>query len=185
MEAAGGKVLEYGYPGTDTAAATTEVVAAIAGNPDLTGIYATHESAGLGAAAGLKDQGKQDVIKLISFDSAPSQVNDLKKGVYDALIAQQPYAMGYNSVKLVADTIRAGTIDTDRGARSTHWVRGDDPGERGPAGYRGVHLSRRPVRPAPRARPNRHHRRPTKGGIPLNGGTPRLHHVLGLGVRLP
>ena len=32
--------------------------------------------------------------------------------MYDALIAQQPFDMGYNSVKLVAETIRAGAIDT-------------------------------------------------------------------------
>jgi ribose transport system substrate-binding protein len=112
MAAAGAKVLEYVYPGTDTAKASVGVTSAIAGNPDLAGIYATHESAGLGAAAGLKDAQLQDTIKLISFDTAPTQVNDLKNGVYDALIAQQPYHMGYNSVKLVADTIRAGVIDT-------------------------------------------------------------------------
>ena len=112
MVAAGAKVLEDGYPGTDTAAANSQVVAAIEGNPDLAGVYATHESAGLGAATAIKGSGKEDAIKLISFDAAPSQVNDLKKGVYDALIAQQPYAMGYNSVKLVAETIRAGVIDT-------------------------------------------------------------------------
>jgi ribose transport system substrate-binding protein len=112
MTAAGAKVLEYVYPGTDSAKASEAVAAAIAGNADLTGIYATHESAALGAAAGLKDAGMQGQIKLIAFDAAPSQVNDLKEGVYDALIAQQPYNMGYNSVKLVADTIRAGVIDT-------------------------------------------------------------------------
>jgi ribose transport system substrate-binding protein len=111
MQAAGGTVLEYVYPGTDTAKASEAVGAAIAGNPDLKGVYATHESAALGASAGLVDQGQQGVIKLIAFDAAPTQVSDLKSGVYDALIAQQPYVQGYNSVKLVADTIRAGTID--------------------------------------------------------------------------
>jgi ribose transport system substrate-binding protein len=110
--AAGGKLLEDGFPGTDTAAANSQVAAAIAGTPDLAGVYATHESAALGASAALKDAGQQGTIKLIAFDAAPSQVNDLRNGVYDALIAQQPYAMGYNSVKLVAETIRKGVIDT-------------------------------------------------------------------------
>jgi ribose transport system substrate-binding protein len=112
MTAAGSKVLEYAYPGTDTAKAAEAVSAAIAGNPDLAGVYATHESAALGAATGLRDAGQQGTIKLIAFDASPEQVNDLKNGVYDALIAQQPFDMGYNSVKLVADTIRAGVIDT-------------------------------------------------------------------------
>lgn len=112
MTAAGSKVLEYAYPGTDTAKAAEAVSAAIAGNPDLAGVYATHESAALGAATGLRDAGQQGTIKLIAFDASPEQVNDLRNNVYDALIAQQPYDMGYNSVKLVAETIRAGAIDT-------------------------------------------------------------------------
>jgi len=112
MTAAGSKVLEYAYPGTDTAKAAQAVTAAIAGNPDLAGVYATHESAALGAATGLRDAGQQGTIKLIAFDASPEQVNDLKNNVYDALIAQQPFDMGYNSVKLVAETIRAGVIDT-------------------------------------------------------------------------
>ncbi len=112
MTAAGSKVLEYVYPGTDTAKASSDVTAAVTGNPDLAGVYATHESAALGAATGLRDAGQQGTIKLIAFDASPEQVNDLKSGVYDALIAQQPYDMGYNSVKLVAETIRAGAIDT-------------------------------------------------------------------------
>ena len=86
--------------------------AAIAGNTDLAGVYATHESAALGAAAGLKDANQSGKIRLIGFDAAPNQVTDLKNGVYDALIAQHPYSHGYNSVKLVAETIRAGKIDT-------------------------------------------------------------------------
>lgn len=112
MIAAGSKVLEYVYPGTDTAKAAQDVSAAIAGNPDLAGVYATHESAALGAATGLRDAGQQGTIKLIAFDASPEQVNDLRNNVYDALIAQQPFDMGYHSVKLVAETIRAGTIDT-------------------------------------------------------------------------
>lgn len=111
MTEAGAKVLEYAYPGTDTAKAAEAVTSAIAGNPDLAGVYATHESAALGAATGLRDAGQQGTIKLIAFDASPEQVNDLNNGVYDALIAQQPYDMGYNSVQLVADTIRAGVID--------------------------------------------------------------------------
>lgn len=112
MTAAGSKVLEYAYPGTDTAKAAQAVTSAIAGNPDLAGVYATHESAALGAATGLRDAGQQGTVKLIAFDASPEQVNDLNNGVYDALIAQQPYDMGYNSVQLVAETIRAGVIDT-------------------------------------------------------------------------
>lgn len=111
MVAAGAEVLEYAYPGTDQAKAADNVTAAITGFPDLAGVYATHESAANGAASAIKAGNKTGTIKLVAFDSAPNQVADLKNNVYDALIAQAPFNMGYYSVKLVADAIR-GTVDT-------------------------------------------------------------------------
>jgi ribose transport system substrate-binding protein len=113
MTKAGAKVLDYVYPGTDQAKAADAVAAAIAGNEDLAGVYATHETAANGAASAIKAAGKTGAIKLIGFDSAPNQIADLKGGVYDGLIAQAPFNMGYYSVKLVAEAIR-GTVDTTK-----------------------------------------------------------------------
>lgn len=110
MVAAGAKVLDYVYPGTDQAKAADAVGAAITANPDLAGVYATHETAANGAASAIKAADKTGKIKLVAFDSAPNQIADLKAGVYDALIAQAPFNMGYYSVKLVADSIR-GLVD--------------------------------------------------------------------------
>jgi ribose transport system substrate-binding protein len=106
MTKAGANVLPDVFPGTDQALAANAVQAAIAANPDLAGVYATHETAANGAASAIKAAGKQGQIKLVAFDSAPNQISDLKAGVYDALIAQAPFNMGYNSVKLVAQVIR-------------------------------------------------------------------------------
>lgn len=113
MVAKDAKVLEYVYPGTDQAKAADAVQAAIAANPDLAGVYATHETAANGAASAIKAAGKTGEVKLVAFDSAPNQVADLKAGVYDALIAQAPFNMGYYSVKLVADAIRGNVKPAD------------------------------------------------------------------------
>lgn len=110
MQKAGAALLDDQYPGTDTAKATDQVNAALQANADLAGVYATHESAALGASAALQAAGKQGVVKLVAFDAAPSQIAELKAGVYDALLAQKPFNMGYYSVKLVADVIR-GEVD--------------------------------------------------------------------------
>ncbi len=111
MTQAGAKVLDYVYPGTDQAKAADAVSAAINAHSDLAGVYATHETAANGAASAIKAAGQNGKIKLVAFDSAPNQIADLKAGVYDGLIAQAPFNMGYYSVKLVADAIR-GTVDT-------------------------------------------------------------------------
>jgi ribose transport system substrate-binding protein len=110
MTEAGAEVLEYVYPGTDQAKAADAVAAAITANPDLAGVYATHETAANGAAAAIKAAGKTGDVKLVAFDASPGQVADLKDGVYDALIAQAPFNIGYYSVKLVSEVIR-GTVD--------------------------------------------------------------------------
>ena len=99
-------LLPVGYPETSSTKAAEQVSAAIQANPDLKGVYATHYAAAVGAAAAILEAGKKGEIKLIAFDAAPEQVRDLKDGVYDALIVQEPYLMGYDSVKLVADSIR-------------------------------------------------------------------------------
>lgn len=110
MVEAGANVLEYVYPETDSNLAAEQVSAAILARDDLAGVYATHESAALGAASAIRAAGKSGEIRLVAFDAAPSQVADLKDGLYDALIAQQPYKMGWDSVELVAKAVR-GEVD--------------------------------------------------------------------------
>ena len=109
MTAAGATVLPVLEPGTDSTKSANMVAAAIQANPDLTGIYVTHSAAAQGASAAILEAGKQGEIKLVAFDADPQQIRDLKDGVYDALIAQLPYEMGYQSVKLVADVLGGAT----------------------------------------------------------------------------
>ena len=98
------------YPETSTSRASEQVAAAILSTPDLKGIYATHFSAATGAAAAILQAGRQGDIKLVAFDAAPQQVRDLKDGIYDALVVQEPHNMGYESVKLAAQ-IASGEVD--------------------------------------------------------------------------
>lgn len=106
MKAHGAKVLPVIYPGTDSSKSAEMVAAVIRAHPDLTGVYVTHSAAAQGASAALKQANKQGKIKLIAFDADPQQIVDLKRGVYDALIVQEPYQMGFQSVKLASELAR-------------------------------------------------------------------------------
>lgn len=106
----GGNILPTLYPETSSSRASEQVAAAILSTPDLKGVYATHFSAATGAAAAILQAGRQGDIKLVAFDAAPQQVRDLKDGIYDALVVQEPYTMGYESVKLAAQ-ITSGEVD--------------------------------------------------------------------------
>ncbi len=106
MKARGAKVLPIAYPGTDSSKAAQMVSASIRAHPDLTGVYVTHSAAAQGASAAIKQAGKQGKIKLIAFDGDPQQIVDLKRGVYAALVVQEPYQMGWLSVKLAGQLAR-------------------------------------------------------------------------------
>jgi ribose transport system substrate-binding protein len=106
MKAHGANVLPVIYPGTDSSKAAAMVSAVIRAHPDLTGVYVTHSAAAQGASAAIKQANKGGKIKLIAFDGDPQQIVDLKRGVYDALVVQEPYQMGFQSVKLAGQLAR-------------------------------------------------------------------------------
>jgi ribose transport system substrate-binding protein len=57
-------------------------------------------NSGLGAIQGVKNAGKAHVVKLVEFDAEPIEVQALKQGTVDALIAQDPFTIGSKGVNL-------------------------------------------------------------------------------------
>jgi ribose transport system substrate-binding protein len=72
-------------------------------NPDLNGVFASNESSSVGAAQAFKARGLSGKVPLVGFDASPALQDDLKAGVFDSLVVQNPYKMGYESVKALAD----------------------------------------------------------------------------------
>jgi len=79
--------------------AASKVTAALASTPDLVGIFATNLNTGEGAATGLRNAGKVGQVNLIGFDASPSEVEGLRNGEYQALIAQDPQMIGQQGVQ--------------------------------------------------------------------------------------
>ena len=100
------KMLEVLFPTNDANKAAELVSSAIVGNPDMTGIFVATSAPASGAASAVIEAGKQGEIKIAAFDADPQQVQDLKAGVYDVLIAQDPYQMGYDAVMNLAKYVR-------------------------------------------------------------------------------
>lgn len=86
------------YSHNDPAEAARLVSAALAKDPDITGIFAANTFAAEGTATGVRQAGKQDQVKIIGFDAGPAQVKQLREGTVQALIAQQPDTIGTNGV---------------------------------------------------------------------------------------
>jgi ribose transport system substrate-binding protein len=127
------EVLEFQYVGGDAAKASQAVSSAQAANTDLAIVFATNIPAGTGAANGIRTSGKD--IALLGYDAAKVQVDELKAGEYDALIAQNPYEMGYEAMTLISKILKGETSAdsiTDK-SRFTSWAmitadNVDDPG---------------------------------------------------------
>jgi ribose transport system substrate-binding protein len=78
--------------------AAAKVKAALAKNPDIKGIFATNLFSAEGAATGVREAGAKGV-KIVGFDAGPKQVEDLKQGIVQALIAQKPAEIGAMGVE--------------------------------------------------------------------------------------
>jgi ribose transport system substrate-binding protein len=73
--------------------------------PDLNGIFASSEPSSVGAALALKSRGLAGKVKLVAFDASDDLVQDLKEGSIDALVAQDPFRMGFEAVKTLVDKL--------------------------------------------------------------------------------
>ena len=86
---------EYSNDKPEVAASKTK--AALQKNPDLKGIFGTNLFAAEGAATAVREAGAK--VKIVGFDAGPKQVEDLKGGTVQALIAQKPADIGAQGVQ--------------------------------------------------------------------------------------
>ncbi|MEO7196037.1 MAG: ABC transporter substrate-binding protein [Pseudonocardiaceae bacterium] len=92
----------------NTALSVTENI--LTAHPDLDGIFAANEAGVVGATNALKQAGKAGKIKLIGWDASPDEVNGVTSGAITALVVQNPFRMGFDSVTAMVKTIRTGKI---------------------------------------------------------------------------
>jgi ribose transport system substrate-binding protein len=98
-KAAGLTYVGQQYNGDDPAKAAAITKSILAKHPDLKGIFATNLFSAEGAAAGVREAGKQRQVKIVGFDAGPKQIADLKEGTVQALIAQRPADIGAQGVQ--------------------------------------------------------------------------------------
>jgi ribose transport system substrate-binding protein len=77
--------------------------------PDAAGLFASNESSAAGAAQALKAR-QGNKVKAVGFDSSPALVADLKAGVFDSLVVQDPFEMGYQSVQNALKALNAQAV---------------------------------------------------------------------------
>jgi len=84
---------------------TTDILTA---HPDITGIFAANEPGVIGAARAVQQVGKSGKVVIIGWDAAPDEVKAVQDGMISALVVQNPFKMGYDSLNAVVKMIRTG-----------------------------------------------------------------------------
>lgn len=93
------KLLRTQYTKNEPATAAQIVSSTMAAHPDLVGVFATNLNTGEGAGTALANAGKSGDVQLVEFDASPKQVEDLRNGRVQALIAQDPGQIGREGVR--------------------------------------------------------------------------------------
>lgn len=83
----------------DAGAARGDTAALLARHPDLNVLLAFNEPTSVGAAQAVAELGLSETVFLVGFDSNVATVDGLQDGSVDALVVQNPYAMGYLGVE--------------------------------------------------------------------------------------
>lgn len=98
--------LQFGMADRAKAMAVTENV--LTAHPDLAGLFADNESSSSGAVQALKSRWARNV-RMVAFDASEQLLADLKSGVIDSLVVQNPFKMGYEATRAIGLALRGET----------------------------------------------------------------------------
>jgi len=108
-------LLPVQYDNDDPAKAAQLVQSTVAAHPDLAGVFADNVKTAEGVAAGVNQAGKKGAIKISAFDAGPQQVQDLKNGTVQVLIAQDPGNIGVQGVQQAVAAIQGKSVQASIG----------------------------------------------------------------------
>lgn len=86
------------YSQNQPARAAEIVTGALQADPDIVGVFAVNLFAAEGAATGIR-QARAEGITVVGFDAGPAQVEALREGTVQALVAQEPASIGAQGVE--------------------------------------------------------------------------------------
>jgi ribose transport system substrate-binding protein len=103
---------QFSHSDPNTALSVTENI--LTAHPDLDGIFAASEPGVVGAVNALNQTGKAGKIKLIGWDASPDEIKGVTSGAVTALVVQNPFRMGFDSVTAMVQTVRTGQIASSK-----------------------------------------------------------------------
>ena len=108
------EVLETQWTDADAAKSLNIATDLITGNPDIAGFFSAAAPIASGIAQAAIAKGMEKTLKIITFDPSPEILPLFDDGTIQAIIAQDPYQMGYQGVAAIDAFINGQTIEAIR-----------------------------------------------------------------------
>lgn len=99
------KILPPRYCDNDIAKSLNISQDIILSQKDLVAFYGANNHSADGVARALRETGKYGEIFAVAYDSDPEEVQALSDGILNALIVQDPWALGYKGIEFVLASI--------------------------------------------------------------------------------
>lgn len=94
-------------------------------HPDVTIIAGLNEYSAIGAARAVRDMGLSDSIKMVGFDSSQEEIQLLEAGIFEGIVVQKAFNMGYIGLETAVEILRGDNVATNIDSGS-NIVRKDD-----------------------------------------------------------
>lgn len=75
-------------------------------HPDINVLAGLNEYSAVGAARAVKDMGLTDQICMVGFDSSLEEIQYLEAGIFEGIVVQKPFNMGYLSVETAVSILQ-------------------------------------------------------------------------------
>jgi len=115
---------QYGGATTESAFSASEslLLAKKAAEGGVTGIFTPNESTTFGMLLALEKAKLAGKLRFVGFDASEKLVQAVRAGSIDGLVLQDPFRMGYLSVRAVVEHLRKQAVEprTDTGAKLVH-----------------------------------------------------------------
>jgi ribose transport system substrate-binding protein len=122
---------QYAGPTTESAHKASEslLMAQGAGQGGVDGVFCPNESSTFGMLLALDKAGLASKLKFVGFDASVKLVEGLKAGKVDGLVVQDPFQMGYLSVKTMVSHLKGEKVEKviDTGSTFVEKANLDDP----------------------------------------------------------
>jgi len=105
----GMEIVDSRYGMSDRAESLRITEDLLTAHPNLGGIFAANEPGAVGALQAVKARELGGKIKIVGFDSSEQLLKGIRDGIIDSLVVQDPFNIGYEAVKTIAEKLSGKT----------------------------------------------------------------------------